>query len=81
MSTLQLLLVETADIIERNAAALRECHAIDGEWCESEPEVKAAYETEMDNVRRLREAAMIFDPKNWKAVRRRSGTIDEEQSA
>lgn len=66
------LLLEAAGIIERNAEALRECHAVEGEWPESEAEVKEVYDEEKDVVVRLRESARIFDPKNWKVVRRRT---------
>lgn len=70
--TVHALLLEAASIIERNATALRECHTLDGEWPESEAEVKEAYDKEMDLVSRLRESARIFDPKNWKIVRSRT---------
>ena len=35
---------EAADVLRQEAAILRDCHTLDGEWDENEPEVKANYD-------------------------------------
>lgn len=35
---------EAAEMLKQEAAILRDCHTLDGEWGETEPEVKANYD-------------------------------------
>lgn len=44
---------EAAAILREEAAALRECHTVSGEWDDTEPDAQAAYERMLNAAERL----------------------------
>jgi hypothetical protein len=59
MSTaLNAILIHAAELLESEAAIIRECHTVDGEWFSEEDEpARVAYQDMMETARDLRELA------------------------